>query len=182
MPPRAEQWADRICVELGKSVESILEVGRLLIKAKSDLHHGEWLRLFDDGLLPFKRSWAEMFMAIAKNQLLNSHDRGNLPPAVGTLYQLTRADPTKLKNALKDGVITPDMPRKAVAALMPVKPEPRVSGDDERFDPHTAVVKLIHEVRTIVATWPDAVSLDPLILQLRREADRLEQSKERHVS
>lgn len=115
--PRAEQWADRICAQLGKTVESIFEVGRLLVKAKADLTHGEWLRMFDEGLLPFKKSWAEMFMAVAKNQLLNSHDRGNLPPVVGTLYELSTVPDADLRNAFRDGLITPDMPRKAVMAL-----------------------------------------------------------------
>jgi hypothetical protein len=120
--PRAEQWADRICTQLGKSVESIIEVGRLLVKAKADLEHGEWGRLFSDDLLPFSHQTANKLMAVASNSLLSNpaHVR-NLPPHWGTLYELTKAEPATLKNAFKDGVITPDMPRKAVKALLPTK-------------------------------------------------------------
>ena len=38
----AEQLAERITVQLGKTVEAIIEVGRLLIKAKADMPHGEF--------------------------------------------------------------------------------------------------------------------------------------------
>ena len=40
--PRADEWADRICRQLGKSVEAIIEVGRLLVAAKAKLPHGEF--------------------------------------------------------------------------------------------------------------------------------------------
>lgn len=140
--PRAEQWAGRICTQLGKSVESIIDVGRLLVKAKDDLPHGEWGRLFEDELIPFSHQTANKLMAVAGNSLLSNpaHVR-NLPPSWGTLYELTQVPELTLKNAIRDGVITPDMPRKDVKALMPSRPvrvtpphddEPDVEpGDDE---------------------------------------------------
>jgi len=117
--PRAEQWADRICTQLGKSVESIIDVGRLLVKAKADLVHGEWLRMFNDSLVPFTISTAQRLMKIAAHpQLSNTAHVQHLPPSWGTLYELTKVEPTRLKNAFRDGVITPDMPRKAVQDLV----------------------------------------------------------------
>jgi hypothetical protein len=125
--PRAEQWADRICIQLGKSVEAVIEVGRLLNEAQKDLPEGEWCRFFDNGLVPFSRQWAAKYMAIARNQVIsNVKDPLRLPAAVETLYALAKADQATLKNALRDGVITPDMPRKAVAALMPSRATARV--------------------------------------------------------
>ena len=86
--PRAEQWADRICTQLGKSVEAIIEVGRLLVKAKADLAHGEWGRLFEDDLVPFGQRTADRLMAIARHPVLsNSTHVSNLPPSWGTLYE-----------------------------------------------------------------------------------------------
>lgn len=121
-PPRAEQWADRICTQLGKSVEAIIEVGRLLVKAKADLAHGEWGRLFADELVPFSINTAQRLMKIAEHpQLSNAAHVQHLPPNWGTLYELTKADRGKLKNALKDGAITPDMQRRDVKALLPPK-------------------------------------------------------------
>jgi len=117
---RAEDWADLIFAQHAKSVESILETGRLLLKAKSDLVHGEWGRLFEDHLLPFGIDAAQRFMTIASHPLLsNTEHVRSLPASWGTLYQLTRVPEPMLKQALHDGVITSDMPRKAVAGLLP---------------------------------------------------------------
>jgi len=117
--PKAEQWAAQICTQLGKSVESILEIGRLLEKAKADLVHGEWGRMFTDGLVPFSQQTANKLMAIAADLVLSNpaHVR-SLPPAWGTLYELSKVPDNTLKNALRDGVITPDMPRRAVQDLV----------------------------------------------------------------
>lgn len=122
--PRAEQWADRICAELGKTVESIIDVGRLLVKAKADLVHGEWLRMFDDGLVPFGARSAQMLMVIAEHPAITNTNHGSfLPPSWRTLYELTQVPAADLKSAFKDGLITPDMPRKAVMSLIrqPIK-------------------------------------------------------------
>jgi hypothetical protein len=114
----AEQWADRIRTQLGQSVEAILEVGRLLQQAKAALVHGEWGRMFSEGLLPLSPRSAQRLMAIADHAVLSNTTHGShLPPSWRTLYELTKLPVPVLKNALKDGVITPDMPRKAVAAL-----------------------------------------------------------------
>jgi hypothetical protein len=48
-----------------------------------------------------------------------------LPPVLDSLYELTRADKTKLKTALKDGTITPDMKRREIVALLPSRKAPR---------------------------------------------------------
>jgi len=118
--PLAEQWASRICTQMGKSVESILDIGRLLIKAKSELAHGEWGRMFDDQLIPFGVRTAEMLMSVALHPVLsNTKHVSHLPASWGTLYALTQVPDVALRNALRDGVITPDMERKAVQELVP---------------------------------------------------------------
>jgi Protein of unknown function (DUF3102) len=118
--PRAEQWADRICGQIGKTVESIIEVGRLLVKAKKDLPHGEWGRMFDEQLVTFGVRTAERLMTIAKHPVLsNTTHASYLPPSWTTIYDLTKVEPKRLNAAFKDGLIVPDMPRKAVKALLP---------------------------------------------------------------
>jgi hypothetical protein len=120
--PRAELWADQIRIELGKTVESILETGRLLIKAKADLTHGEWGRMFDERLLPFCQETGRRYMLIARHPVISDSTHvWNLPSSWGTLYELTKIPEQNLKNALADGVITPDMQRSAVRGLMPQK-------------------------------------------------------------
>lgn len=152
--PRAEQWADRICAQLTKSVESIVETGRLLIKAKADLPHGEFGRMFEDGLVPFGQGTAERLMSIAQHpQLSNSAHAPSLPPSWMTLYELTKVPEPALKNALRDGVIKPDMPRKDVAALMPAKRA------IEQQAPAWHWLNALDELHTVVEnktkSWPD---------------------------
>jgi hypothetical protein len=99
--PRAEQWAKAIRRQMGKSVEAVLETGRLLMQAKADLTHGEWCRLFEAGLLPFSRSTAFRLMSIAEHNVIgNVAHVQHLPPSWGTLYALTQVPEPALKNAL----------------------------------------------------------------------------------
>lgn len=120
--PLAEQWADRIGTQMGKSVEAIIEVGRLLIKAKAELAHGEWGRMFDDKLLPMSQRTAIRLIQIANHPVLSDRSHGtNLPPSWRTLYELSHLKPAELNAAFKDGLISPEMPRTAVAALRPVR-------------------------------------------------------------
>jgi hypothetical protein len=120
--PRAEQWADQIRTQLGKSVESIIAVGRLLTKAKADLVHGEWGRMFNDELIPFGPNTAQRLMAIAANpELSNTAHAPFLPPSWTSLYELTKVEPERLHGAFKDRIITPDMKRSDVAALLAPK-------------------------------------------------------------
>lgn len=132
--PRAEQWAHQICVEMGKTVESIVQVGRLLLKAKGDLAHGEWGRMFSDGLIPFSPRTAQRYMEIADNPVISNTTHGSfLPASWRTLYELTKVPEPTLKRALSDGVITPDMERKAVSALMSTPKPTQVSDSVDHF-------------------------------------------------
>ena len=55
------KYAQRITACQRKSVESIIECGRLLIAAKDELKHGEFLKMIENEL-PFKRSTAQALM------------------------------------------------------------------------------------------------------------------------
>lgn len=117
--PRAEQWATEICAQLRKSVESIIDVGRLLVKAKADLAHGEWVRMFEDSLVPFTVNTAQRLMKVAEHpQISNAAHAQYLPPSWYSLYELTKVEPQRLTAAFKDGIITPDMERRDVSALL----------------------------------------------------------------
>lgn len=149
---RAEQWAGRICTQLGKSVESIIEVGRLLVKAKADLAHGEWGRLFEDELVPFSINTAQRLMAVSQHPVLSNTAHGqHLPSSWRTLYELTKVEPQTLTNALKDGVIAPDMERRAVRALMPAA----LPSEPHAFHWLTAIGDLRARVERVINAWPD---------------------------
>lgn len=137
--PRAEQWAGRISSQMGKSVGSIIDVGRLLVKAKDDLAHGEWMRLFEANLVPFGIRSAQMLMMVASHPTIgNTKHASHLPPSWDSLYRLTRIDPERLRAAFKDGLITPDMQRREVKALMPAPKSARKT-NATREDPSEAI-------------------------------------------
>lgn len=61
------------------------------MKAKADLPHGEWGRMFEDKLVPLSQDAAGMFMKIAQHpRLSNSEQVRNLPSSYTTLYELTK--------------------------------------------------------------------------------------------
>lgn len=116
-------WADRIKVEVGKTVNSVLAIGRLLIAAKAALDHGMFETLFFD--LPFDLRAGEMYMKVAANEVLaNPKHVSLLPPAVSTLYRLSclRIPLRDLEAAVMDGRIHPKLQRNEVQSLLSAPP------------------------------------------------------------
>jgi Protein of unknown function (DUF3102) len=111
------QWATRIWAVWQKSVDNIIETGRLLHAAKADpkMRHGEWGTMVESDL-PFNRHTAYKLMQIAgDNRLTNVSPGKHLPPSWTTLYELTKLDDDTLNRKLRDGTIHPGMQRKDVA-------------------------------------------------------------------
>ena len=101
-----------------KTVESIIKIGQLLLKAdayfaKTDDKIG---LLNFESELPFSKSSASKYRQIASNDTLN--DRSyykQLPSSVFSLYELSQVDPKTLKNGLDRGVITADSDRSDIS-------------------------------------------------------------------
>ena len=62
-------WAARITAATRKTVEAMIETGRLLLEAKESLGHGEFLAMVRADL-PFGPRTAQRLMGIARNQRL----------------------------------------------------------------------------------------------------------------
>jgi hypothetical protein len=108
-------WAARITACWRTSVESILEVSRLLIAANETLPHGQWQAMCERDL-PFKLRTAERLMAIARDERLSNPTQVSILPASwGTPYELTRLDDKQFEARLSDGTINPDMKRCDIA-------------------------------------------------------------------
>ena len=117
----AHQWAKVIRSEHGKTVESVLGIGRLLLEAKQILPHGEFQHIFVD--IPFDIRMAEYYMSIARNTVLTDAKWiSQLPSVVVTLYALSRIAKPDLEKALTDGRIHPKLQRKDVRKLLNPKP------------------------------------------------------------
>jgi hypothetical protein len=120
----ADYWAPRINAEWRKSVEGILNVGRLLIAAEAACGKDEFLRMFRghgnavSDPLPFDRTTRFRLMEIARNEVLSdvAHVQ-HLPPSWGTLYELTKVPEADLAEAIATGRITPEITRSQAAAM-----------------------------------------------------------------
>ena len=127
--------------------------------------------------MPFGQKTAIRLMAIANHpQLSNGAHVHHLPPSWGTLYELTKLPEPILKSAIADGLITPELQRSEVKALLSNEPRPAV--DPHIIEPFAyvdeAVMSVTHAIRSAVARWPDGESLTPLVMKLQAEVDAVE--------
>jgi hypothetical protein len=96
-------------------VETIIERGRVLIEAKEELEPGSFEATVKRH---FGLSYARKLRIIAAHPILTNRAHVHaLPPAVFTLYELTKLPDTTLREKLKDGSINPRLERKDVARL-----------------------------------------------------------------
>ena len=112
-----EEWAKRITTAWQKSVESIIETGRLLIEAKAELPHGEFENMINEKL-PFGSRTAQRLMKIADHPILSNPTHvSHLPPSWGTLYALTELPDEVLSDMLEDGKLNCEIERKDVEQI-----------------------------------------------------------------
>ena len=107
----AQRWQD--------SVVAIIDVGKLLWRAKATLPHGDFGPMVESNKVPFEMRTAQRLMAIAEHSILsNTTHVSHLPVSYGTLYQLTRAPDENLEAWLEDGTVHPEMERSEVLKLL----------------------------------------------------------------
>jgi hypothetical protein len=144
---KTERWANRIREAHSKTVESIIETGRLLIEAKADCDHGEWGEITGETtgnpLLPFSFTVARRYMIIAKHPFLSNRAHAHdLPSSWDTLYQLSQLPTVDLEAELEAGRIHPDMTRADAVALrkpeQPPKPPAQAPAEVVNHPAHTA--------------------------------------------
>jgi N6-adenosine-specific RNA methylase IME4 len=124
-----DEWAAIITARWQDSVEAILDVGRMLLRAKSKTPSGSWLELI--AKLPFGESTAEKLISVGLNPLLqNSEHVPILPPSWGTLYALTKLSDEQFRGGLIAGIIRPDMQRKDVLALRNAAENAEIAASD----------------------------------------------------
>ena len=116
--PAATKYAQRITACQRKSVESIIECGRLLIAAKDELKHGEFLKMIENNL-PFKRSTAQALMKIAVDgRIIKSQRAGCLPARWSTLVKLTQLPDAVFEARIADGTIHPGLERRPAVEMI----------------------------------------------------------------
>ncbi len=113
---------------LKKSVEGIIEAGRVLIEAKSELEHGQFIDWVErdlrfgagqesDRRLSLRK--AQMLMFVAKNEVIsNANHWFAFPPSWRTLWELSQIRPKqRLLHFIASGEINPGMTREEAVAL-----------------------------------------------------------------
>lgn len=124
-----------------KTVLGILETGQRLLKAKKDLEHGEFGKIFEERAVPFCERTGQMLMAVARHRVLsNTKNSSLLPPHWGTLHQLEALGQpdARYRGWIADGTIHPEMERSDVTKLRrlcaetakPVPDSPTCTTDD----------------------------------------------------
>ena len=99
------KYAQRITDCQRKNVNSIIECGRLLIAAKDELKHGEFLKMIENNL-PFKRSTAQALMKIAADgRITKNQHAGCLPAHWPTLVKLIQLPDAAFEARIADGRI-----------------------------------------------------------------------------
>ncbi len=117
-----EAWALRINSAWRRSLESVIETGRLLIDAKGRLKHGQWETMVETQL-DFSSSTAQRLMIVARDSRLSNPAHAQLlPRSLYTLYELTKLDDGQFSYGIEQKIIRPDMERKDVEIIRP-RPE-----------------------------------------------------------
>jgi hypothetical protein len=112
------KYAQRITNCQRKSIQSIVECGRLLIAAKDELKHGEFLKMIENNL-PFKRSTAQALMKIAADRrITKSQHAGYLPAHWSTLVKLTQLPDVAFEAWIADGTVHPGLERRPAAEMI----------------------------------------------------------------
>ena len=76
-----DEYVEKIVAGWNKTRDGILEVGRWLIEAKTNLEHGDFLPMIEEQL-PFSNHTADRLMAIASCPYISNVAHGlHLPPS-----------------------------------------------------------------------------------------------------
>jgi hypothetical protein len=113
---------------LKKSVEGIIEAGRVLIEAKNELEHGQFIDWVvrelrfgtrKDESRPADLRKAQILMFLARNEVISNASHWHaFPPSSRTLWELTQIRPKqRLLELIANGMINSGMTREEAVAL-----------------------------------------------------------------
>jgi Protein of unknown function (DUF3102) len=109
-PQRAEEYVSEISRLWNRAQDAFLEIGRLLIRAKDTLPHGEYVAAVE-AELPFSARTAYQLREAARWATGGTVPMERLPGSYSTIYLLSTFKPPLLKEAERDGLIRPELKR-----------------------------------------------------------------------
>ena len=93
-----------------KSTDSILETAKVCADAEKKLSKDEKTKLFKD-LVFSKATFSKLAKVGSEGRLLNEDVKPLLPPNYSILYAIAKLSEKDLRQAIKDGIISPNMSR-----------------------------------------------------------------------
>jgi hypothetical protein len=109
-PRLAEEYVSEISRLWSKAQGAFLEIGRLLIRAKDMLPHGEYVAAVE-AELPFSSRTAYQLRDAARWAMGGSVPMERLPGSYSTIYLLSTLEKPVLEAAERDGLIRPELKR-----------------------------------------------------------------------
>ena len=110
------EFATKIAAAWHRSVDGIIEAGRVWAEAKATLSRTQLTELMST--TRFSDPTVSKLIAISKNpHITDPNYRAHLPNSYGSLYELRNLSDAEFKAAARGGVLRPDMERDDVLAL-----------------------------------------------------------------
>ena len=126
-PSTPEEYVQRIGALWGRAQSAFLDIGRLLIRAKDTLPHGEYTTSVEERL-PFASRTAYQLREAARWAIEMDRRRtialNRLPGSYSTIYLLSTLDQSSLAAAEEEGLIRPELRRAELIAWRKAKEAP----------------------------------------------------------
>jgi hypothetical protein len=178
-----EEYINEINQALGCTTGWGVKIGSLLLHAKAELDHGEWMGLFDPPRLKFGLRKAEMLMQIARQKAFcDSKNFSNLPLAWSVLHVLSHLPADALEHGLSTGSIHPELKlsqaREFAAQIVAGQTASAIQSVQKGFEPDRQKARLARYLLGVCSNWPQeyhqqlADLLEQAALKLRSKVNQ----------
>lgn len=131
-PQRPEDYVSEISRLWSRAQGAFLDIGRLLIRAKEMLPHGEYIAAVE-AELPFSSRTAYQLREAARWAMVGPVPMERLPGSYSTIYLLSTLELPLLKEAEKEGLIRPELKRAELIEWRRLRASQRPSDARERL-------------------------------------------------
>ena len=119
------------------------------------LNHGEFMGMVESDL-PFRYSTANRLMKVAAALDAGALPADRLPPSYATVYELLTLSDEERRQAIKEGVVRPDMQRKDVTEFRKRLRQPDQSKRAKLETEREKLRKRLQEIEAELASITDA--------------------------
>ena len=149
-------WVEDISTAWARGAAGTLELARIVAKARANLEHGEWSRLWQNQNVPFSKRKGEMLVVIGEAVgELNAQNSAHLPMAWNTLYYLARLGHARLKRLIEEGRVHSDLSLREARALL-AEFLPGRSRREPRLQRKMRLARFMQFVRSSLPDWSAA--------------------------